>query len=81
MLICAIEILNIKTLNINCVPGYFQHIKSNVYPVRYISDGKRCILTRLSKQPLKNMVSILNKEKDITSHQLLLIKQDRVFVN
>ena len=71
-----------KTLSYNCVPGYFQHITSNVYSVRYnISDGKRCILTRLSKQPLKNIVSMLIKEKDITSYQLLLIKQDRVVVN
>ncbi len=29
-------------------------------------------------QPLKNLVSMLIKDKDITSYQLLLIKQDRV---
>ena len=35
-----------------------------------------------SKQPLKNVVSMLIKDKDITSYQLLLIlKQDRVLVN
>ena len=32
----------------------------------------------MSKQPLKDLVSISVKEKDITSYQLLLIKQDRV---
>ena len=32
----------------------------------------------MSKQPLKDLVSISVKEKDITSHQLLLVKQDRV---
>ena len=30
----------------------------------------------MSKQPLKNVVSMLIKDKDITSYQLLLIKQD-----
>ena len=25
-----------KTFSYNCVPGYFQHIKSNAYSVRYI---------------------------------------------
>ena len=34
-----------------------------------------------AKQPLKNVVSMLIKDKDITSYQLLLIKQDRVLVN
>ena len=34
----------------------------------------------MSKQPLKNVVSMLIKDKDITSYQLLLIKQDRVLV-
>ena len=34
----------------------------------------------MSKQPLKNVVSMLIKDKDITSYQLLLIKQDRVVV-
>ena len=43
--------------------------------------GGRCVLPRLSKQPLKNIVSMLIKEKDITSYQLLLINQDRVLVN
>ena len=36
---------------------------------------------QLSKQPLKNVVSMLIKDKDITSYQSLLIKQDRVLVN
>ncbi len=31
-----------------------------------------------TKQPLKNLVSMLIKVKDITSYQVLLIKQDRV---
>ena len=35
----------------------------------------------MSKQPLQNIVSVLIKDKDITSYQLLLIKQDRVLVN
>ena len=34
----------------------------------------------MSKQPLKNVVSMLINNKDITSYQLLLIKQDRVLV-
>ena len=34
----------------------------------------------MSKQPLKNVVSMLIKDKDITSYQLLLVKQDRVLV-
>ena len=34
----------------------------------------------MSKQPLKNVVSMLIKDRDITSYQLLLIKQDRVLV-
>ena len=34
----------------------------------------------MSKLPLKNVVSMLIKDKDITSYQLLLIKQDRVLV-
>ena len=34
----------------------------------------------MSKQPLQNVVSMLIKDKDITSYQLLLIKQDRVLV-
>ena len=34
----------------------------------------------MSKQPLKNVVSMLIKDKAITSYQLLLIKQDRVLV-
>ena len=34
-----------------------------------------------TKQPLKNLVSMLIKDKDITSYQLLLIKQDHVLVN
>ena len=33
-----------------------------------------------SKQPLKNVVSMLIKDKDITLYQLLLMKQDRVLV-
>ena len=37
-------------------------------------------ITRLSKQPLKNIVSMLIKDKVIASYQLLLIKQDRVLV-
>ena len=35
----------------------------------------------MSKQPLKHVVSMLIKDKDITTYQLLLIKQDRVLVN
>ena len=35
----------------------------------------------MSKHPLKKVVSKLIKDKDITSYQLLLIKQDRVLVN
>ena len=35
----------------------------------------------MSKQPLKNVVSMLTKDKDITLHQLLLIKQDYALVN
>ena len=35
---------------------------------------------QMSEQPLKNVVSMLIKDKDITSYQLLLIKQDRVLV-
>ena len=36
----------------------------------------------MSKQPLKNVVSMLIKDKDVTSYQLLLlIKQDCVLVN
>ncbi len=35
----------------------------------------------MSKQPLKNVVSMIIKDKDITSYQLLLIIQDRVLVN
>ena len=34
----------------------------------------------MSKLPLKNVVSMSIKDKDITSYQLLLIKQDRVLV-
>ena len=34
----------------------------------------------MSKQPLKNVVSMLIKHKHITSYQLMLIKQDRVLV-
>ena len=34
----------------------------------------------MSNQPLKNVVSMLIKDKAITSYQLLLIKQDRVLV-
>ena len=34
----------------------------------------------MSKLPLKNVVSMLIKDKDITSYQLLLIKQGRVLV-
>ncbi len=34
----------------------------------------------MSNQPL-NVVSMLIKDKDITSYQLLLIKEDRVLVN
>ena len=34
----------------------------------------------MAKQPLKNVVLMLIKDKDITSSQLLLIKQDRVLV-
>ena len=34
----------------------------------------------MSKLPLENVVSMLIKDKDITSYQLLLIKQDRVLV-
>ena len=34
----------------------------------------------MSKQPLKNVVSMLIKDKDITSYQLSSIKQDRVLV-
>ena len=33
------------------------------------------------KQPFKDVVSMLIKDKDITSYQMLLIKQDRVLVN
>ena len=36
---------------------------------------------QMSKQPLKNVVSMLIKDKDIKSYQLLLIKHDRVLVN
>ena len=37
---------------------------------------------QMSKQPLKNEVSMLIKDKDIKSyHWLLLIERDRVFVN
>ena len=40
------------------------------------------MLTRqMAKQPLKNVVSMLIKDKVITSYQLLLMKQDRVLVN
>ena len=35
---------------------------------------------QMSKQLLKNVVSMLIKDKDVTSYQLLL-KQDRVLVN
>ena len=35
----------------------------------------------MSKQPLKNVVSKLIKDKDIISYQLLLIKQGRVLQN
>ena len=35
---------------------------------------------QMSKQPLKNVVSMFIKDKDISSYQLLL-KQDRVLVN
>ena len=37
----------------------------------------------MSKQPLKNLVyiSMLIKDKDIISYQLLLITQDRELVN
>ena len=35
---------------------------------------------QMSEQPLKNVVLMLIKDKDITSYQLLLIKQDRVLV-
>ena len=35
----------------------------------------------MSKQPLQNVVSMLIKDKDITSYQLLLIKQDRLLGN
>ncbi len=34
-----------------------------------------------TKQPLKNLLSMLIKDKDITSYLLLLIKQDRELVN
>ena len=34
----------------------------------------------MSKQPLKNVVSMLINNKDITSYQLLLMTQDRVLV-
>ena len=35
----------------------------------------------LNREPLKNVVSMLIKDKDIASYQLLLIKQDRVLVH
>ena len=35
----------------------------------------------MSKQLQKNVVSMLIKDKDISSYQLLLIKHDRVLVN
>ena len=34
-------------------------------------------IKRLSKQPLKNIVSMLIKEKDITSYQLLIVNKTR----
>ena len=36
---------------------------------------------KISRQALKNLISTLIKDKDITSYQLLLIKQGRVLVN
>ena len=35
----------------------------------------------MSKQPLKNVVSMLIKNNAIASYQLLLIKQNRMLVN
>ena len=49
----------------------------------YKVNSKTCGLFdyQMSKQPLKNVVSMLIKDKDITSFKLLLIKQDRLLVN
>ena len=47
----------------------------------YKVNSKRGLFDyQMSKQPLKNVVSMLIKDKDITSYQLFLIKQDRVLV-
>ena len=47
----------------------------------YKVNSKRVLFDyQMSKQPLKNVVSMLINNKDITSYQLLLIKQDRVLV-
>ena len=47
----------------------------------YKVNSKRGLFDyQMSKQPLKNVVSMLIKDKDITSYQLLLTKQDRVLV-
>ena len=46
------------------------------------NDNQRGLFDyQMSKQPLKNVVSMLIKDKDIKSYQLLLIKHDRVLVN
>ena len=50
------------------MPGYKVNLKRGLFDYQ------------MSKQPLKNVVSMLIKDKDITSYQLLLIKQDRVLV-
>lgn len=61
--------------------AYTLNLKFNLWDM-VESDGERCISTRLSNMQLsKNVVSMLINKKDITSCQLLLIKQERGFVN